>query len=62
MDIMKPIRKDVRAAIIEAFLKGRSNSQIVKDLKTSKVTHFLVWYTIKRFKETGDIEDCSKSG
>ena len=48
-----------RAAIIELRRAGKTNSQIVKLLKTARLT---VYYTVMRFQERKSTEDRSQCG
>ena len=43
------MKSDLREAIIHLHRKGSKNTEIARLLKCSRS---LVWYTIKRFKET----------
>ena len=53
------MKSNLREAIIHLHRKGSKNTEIAKLLKCSTS---LVWYTIKRFKETGEIIDRPRPG
>ena len=54
--------KSIRATIIELHRAGHRNCEIVRLLATSKVSKQLVSKTIKRFKETNNLDDRPRSG
>jgi inhibitor of nuclear factor kappa-B kinase subunit alpha len=54
--------KQIRTAIVELYKAGKKTSEIIEDLKAQKVNRRLVQRTIKRFIETGDINDRPRSG
>ena len=45
---------DKRTAIVELFKAGNSRQNIAKSLKINRM---LVWRTLKRYEETGDIQN-----
>ena len=45
---------DKRTAIVELFKAGNSRQDIYKSLKVSRI---LVWRTLKRYDETGEIQN-----
>ncbi len=49
--------KELRAAIIKLHLAGKSNTKIAKLFPNETVTPQFVYKQVKRFKETGGIED-----
>lgn len=53
---------DLRNVIVELHKNGKSNSQIVSDLKAANVTRKFVWMTIKRYNEIGSTQDRPRKG
>ena len=51
-----------RAAIVELFLKGKTQSEIMKLLKIPETRRKLIFRTIKRFNEIGSLLDRPRSG
>ena len=51
-----------RAAIVELFLKGKTQSDIMKLLKIPETRRKLIFRTIKLFNETGSLLDRPRSG
>ena len=51
-----------RNAILQLHLHGKTNSEICKVLKSGNVTRCLVYRTVKRYKDTGTVEDRPRSG
>lgn len=51
-----------KSAIVALFLSGKSNGEIVKELRPLNVSRFFVYRTIKRYSETGSIERKLGSG
>ena len=50
---------DKRTAIVELFKSGNSKKDIAKSLKVNRM---LVWRTLKRFEETGDVKNMPGQG
>ena len=50
---------DKRTASVELFKSGYSRQDISKRLKVNRV---LVWRTLKRYEETGDIQNRTGQG
>ena len=50
---------DKRIAILKLFRAGISTQDISKSLKVNRM---LVWRTLKRYEETGDIQNWSRQG
>ena len=50
---------DKRTAIVELFKAGNSREDISKSLKVNRI---LVWRTLKRYEETGDIHNKPRQG
>ena len=53
---------DVRAKIISHHLSGSSPTEILKKLSTDNVNRMLVYRTIKRYRDTGSVNDRHRSG
>ena len=51
-----------RSAITQLFLNGASKAKIFRDLGSTKYSRSFISRTVKRFKETGKIEDKHRSG
>ena len=52
----------IRSKIIELFMAGKSQREILSDLKDELVNRQLVYRTIKRYKDTGSVLDRPRSG
>ena len=52
----------IRSEIIELFMAGKSQREILSDLKDELVNRQLVYRTIKRYKDTGSVLDRPRSG
>ena len=48
---------DNRTLIVELFKAGNSRQDISKSLKVNRM---LIWWTLKRYEETGDIQSRSE--
>ena len=51
-----------RSAVIQLFLNGASQTKFFRDLGSTKYNQSFISRTVKRFKETGKIEDKHRSG
>ena len=51
-----------RSAVIQLFLNGASHAKIFRDLGSTKYSRSFISRTVKRFKETGKIEDKPRFG
>ena len=51
-----------RAKIIGLFQGGKSATEICKSLKEDNVGRKLVYRTVKRYRETGSLQDRARSG
>ena len=51
-----------RSDVIQLFLNGASQAKIFRDLGPTKYSRSFISRTVKRFKETGKIEDRPRSG
>ena len=52
----------IRSKIIELFMAGKSQREILSDQKDELVNRQLVYRTIKRYKDTGPVLDRPRSG
>ena len=52
----------IRSKIIELFIDGRSQKEILSDLKDLKINRQLIYRTIKRYKDTDSVQDRPRSG
>src|SRR5258705_8900458 len=55
-------RSDDRAAVIALHLAGNAPTEILKSLKKIRITRMFIYCTIKRFTETGTVQDRPRCG
>ena len=51
-----------RVAIVNLYLQGKSQSEILKILNFPKTSRKLIYRTIKRYRDTGSTSDKQRSG
>ena len=54
--------KALRALVVRLDAQGKTQPQITAALKPFKMNRVFVWKTLKRYRETGKIEDRPRSG
>ena len=53
---------EIRKKIVQFHTSGKGSSEIVRLMKVEKVIRMMVYWTLKRFKETCSVEDKLRSG